>query len=192
MECVTNPGMSLLWNGERTEAFKPQQGLRQGDPLSPYLFVLCMERLCHQIEFSVANKDWKPIQLSRGGPSLSHICFADDLILFAHASVSQVRVIRKVLETFCEASGQKVSLEKSVIYFSENVHRDLAASISNESGIKGTKELGKYLGMPVLQKRINKETFGEVIEKVSSKLAGWKRRFLSLAGRITLTKSVLT
>ena len=192
MECVTNPGMSLLWNGERTEAFRPQRGLRQGDPLSPYLFVLCMERLCHQIEFSVANKDWKPIRLSRGGPSLSHVCFADDLILFAEASVSQIRVIRKVLETFCGASGQKVNLEKSVIFFSENVHRDLANIISNESGIKGTKELGKYLGMPVLQKRINKETFGEVVEKVSSKLSGWKRRFLSLAGRITLTKSVLS
>ena len=64
--------------------------------------------------------------------------------------------------------------------------------ISDESGIKGTKELEKYLGMPVLQKRINKETFGTVIESVSSKLAGWKRRFLSLAGRITLTKSVLS
>ena len=105
MECVTNPGMSLLWNGERTEAFTPQRGLRQGDPLSPYLFVLCMERLCHQIEFSVANKEWKPITLSRGGPSLSHVCFADDLILFAEASLSQIRVVRKVLERFCEASG---------------------------------------------------------------------------------------
>lgn len=151
-----------------------------------------MERLSHQIEFSVANKEWKPISLSRGGPSLSDVCFADDLILFAEASISQIRVIRKVLERFCEASGQKVSLEKSVIFFSENVHRDLANSISSESGIKGTKELGKYLGMPVLQKRINKETFGEVVERVSAKLAGWKSRFLSLAGRITLTKSVIS
>lgn len=112
--------------------------------------------------------------------------------MFAEASVSQIRVIRKVLEKFCGASGQKVSLEKSLIFFSENVHRDLANLISHESGIKGTKELGKYLGMPVLQKRINKETFGTVVERVSSKLAGWKRRFLSLAGRITLTKSVLS
>lgn len=127
-----------------------------------------------------------------GGVELSHICFADDLILFAEASISQIRIIRKVLERFCEVSGQKVSLEKSLIFFSENVHRDLAHQISNESGIKDTKELGKYLGMPVLQKRINEETFGEVIEKVSSKLAGWKKKFLSLAGRITLTKFVLS
>ena len=192
MQCVMNPGMSLLWNGEKTEAFTPQRGLRQGDPLSPYLFVLCMEKLFHQSEFSVANKEWKTIKLSRGGPSLSHVCFADDLILFAEASVSQIKVIHKVLESFCGASGQKVSLEKSLIFFSENMHRDLANLISSESGIKGTKELCKYLGMPILQKRINKETFGEVIEKVSSKLAGWKRRFLSFAGRITLTKSVLS
>ena len=94
--------------------------------LSSYLFVLCMERLCHQIEFAFTNQEWKPIRLSRGGPSLSHVCFADDLILFAGASISQIRVIRKVLERFCRASGQKVSLEKSLIFFSENVHRDLA------------------------------------------------------------------
>lgn len=88
MQCVMNLGMSLLWNGERTHAFTPQRGLRQGNLLSSYLFVLCMERLCHQIEFDVANKEWKPIRLSRGGPSLSHVCFADDLILFAGASIS--------------------------------------------------------------------------------------------------------
>lgn len=83
-------------------------------------------------------------------------------------------------------------MEKSLIFFSENIYRDLANLISDESGIKGTKELGKYLGMPVLQKRINKEMFGTVIERVSSKLVDWKRKFLNLAGRITLTRSVLS
>ncbi|CAA7053604.1 unnamed protein product [Microthlaspi erraticum] len=127
--------MNLLWNGEKTEAFTPSRGLRQGDPISPYLFVLCMESLCHLIEHSVDSKEWKPISLSRGGPKLSHICFADDLILFAEASVSQVQVIRKVLETFCSASGQKVSLEKSKIFFSGNVSRELEMAISDASGI---------------------------------------------------------
>lgn len=76
-----------------------------------------MERLCHLIEEAAEDKKWKPIRLSRGGPQLSHICFADDLVLFAEASVSQVRVIRAVLERFCRASGQKVSLPKSKNFF---------------------------------------------------------------------------
>lgn len=184
--------MTVLLNGEQTKAFKPSRGLRQGDPLSPYLFGLCLERLCHQIELSIASKKWKPISISRGGPKLSHICFADDLILFAEASVSQVRVIRTVLEKFCRASGQKVSLEKSKIFFSKNVSRELGKQISDESGIKSTKDLGKYLGMPILHKRINKDTFGEVLERVTTRLSGWKGRFLSLAGRATLTKAVLS
>lgn len=192
IQCVIESSMSVLWNGEKTEAFKPKRGLRQGDLLSPYLFVFCLERLCHLIEFVIAAKEWKPISVSRGGPKLSHICFADDLILFAEASISQIRVIRKFLERFCVASGQKVSLEKSKIYFSNNVSRELGKLISDESGIKSTKDLGKYFGMPILQKRINKETFREMLEKVSSRLSGWKGRFLSMAGRITLTKAVLS
>lgn len=192
MTCVTGPSMQILWNGEKTEQFTPSSGIRQGDPLSPYLFVLCLERLCHLIDVSVAGKNWKPISISQGGPKLSHICFADDLILFAEASVAQIRVIRKVIERFCVASGQKVSLDKSKIFFSENVHRDLAKQISDESGIKSTKDLGKYLGLPILHKRINKDTISEVIERVTSRLAGWKGRFLSMAGRLTLTKSVLS
>ncbi|KAG7566501.1 Reverse transcriptase domain [Arabidopsis suecica] len=192
MQCVTGPSMSLLWNGERTDSFKPLRGLRQGDPLSPYLFVLCMERLCHLIERAVTDKRWKPISLSQRGPKLSHMCFADDLILFAEASVAQIRVIRGVLESFCTASGQKVSLEKSKIFFSDNVSRDLGRLISEESGIASTRELGRYLGMPILQKRINKDTFGDILEKMSSRLSGWRERTLSFAGRLTLTKAVLT
>ncbi|CAA7025736.1 unnamed protein product [Microthlaspi erraticum] len=155
--------MTIQWNGEKTEAFTPKKGLRQGDPLSPYLFVMCLERLCHLIDEAVIQ-----------------------------ASVAQVRVIRGILERFCIASGQKVSLEKSKTFISQNVSRELGKLISDESGISSTRELGKYLGMPVLQKRINKDTFGEVLEKVSSWLAGWKGQLLSLAGRITLTKAVLS
>lgn len=130
--------------------------------------------------------------MSRGGPELSHICFADDLILFAEASVAQVRVIRRVLEKFCRASGQKVSLWKSKIFFSSNVTRERGELISRESGISSTRDLGKYLGMPILQKRINKDTFEEVLEKFASRLSDWKKQTLSLARRVTLTKAVLS
>ncbi|CAA7040938.1 unnamed protein product [Microthlaspi erraticum] len=76
--------------------------------------------------------------------------------------------------------------------FLKHVSRDLGKTISDVSGISSTRELGKYLGMPVLQKRINKDIFSEVLEKVSSRLAGWKGQLLSFAGRITLAKAVIS
>lgn len=85
------------------------------------------------------------------------------------------------MQLFCVALGKKVSLEKSKIYFSNNVHDDLERLISVESGIRATCDLGSYLGMPVLQKIINKETFGEILEKMSSRLEGWKGKMLSFA-----------
>lgn len=56
MECVSGPSMNILWNGKKSESFKPSRGLRQGDPLSPYLFVMCMERLCQMINSTVMKK----------------------------------------------------------------------------------------------------------------------------------------
>lgn len=85
-----------------------------------------------------------------------------------------------------------MSLEKLKIYFSENVSREMGKIISDESGTGSIRDLGKYLGMHVCQKRINKDTFGEVLEKVSSRLADWKGHMLSFAGRITLTRVVLS
>lgn len=118
------------------------------------------------IDRSIAAGEWKPICLSREGPKLSHIFFADDLILSAEASPAQIRVIQRILETFCVASGQKVSLEKSKIFFSGNVSRNMVKLISDESGIKATRDLGKYLGMPVLQKRINKKPLERFLRKL--------------------------
>lgn len=85
MECITTTSMCVLWNGEPTRAFKPKRGIRQGDPLSPYIFVLCMERLNHIIEESIIRNKWRPIYASRKGPKLSNLCFADDIVLFAEA-----------------------------------------------------------------------------------------------------------
>lgn len=73
MECVTTVSMQILWNGECTAPFKPTRGIRQGDPLSPYLFVLCMERLNQIIEEAIIGGRWRPIHASRGGPKLSNL-----------------------------------------------------------------------------------------------------------------------
>ncbi|XP_057733751.1 uncharacterized protein LOC130948905 [Arachis stenosperma] len=85
MRCVTASSLSILWNGDRLNSFIPSRGLRQGDPISPYLFVLCMERLSCSINQQVDKGLWTPVAISRGGPRISHLMFADDLLLFCKA-----------------------------------------------------------------------------------------------------------
>lgn len=151
MMCVTTPSFRILWNGEPTDQFIPSRGLRQGDPLSPYLFVLCLERLGHLIESKVAEGLWKPISVVRGGPKLSHLCFADDLILFAKAELSQAHLIRQVLNIFCADSGQKISFDKSHLLLSTNVRSQFGSSLSNVLHIPLATNLGKYLGVPSIK-----------------------------------------
>ena len=93
--CVSFASMNVLWNGECTDEFFPSRGIRQGDPLSPYLFVLCIERLSHLIQDAVSHGFWKPVTLSRKGPPITHLCFADDLFIFVEASMVQVDIIRE-------------------------------------------------------------------------------------------------
>lgn len=73
MHCVTSSMLSLIWNGKRLQSFQPTRGLRQGDPLSPYLFVPCMEMLSLVISEAVSDNKWEPIQISRNGPVVSHL-----------------------------------------------------------------------------------------------------------------------
>lgn len=78
--CISSSTLSILWNGECLDEFRPERGLRQGDPLSPYLFVLCMETLAHKINMATTQKQWKAVKASQGGTPISHLFFADDLL----------------------------------------------------------------------------------------------------------------
>lgn len=73
MECVRSPRLAVSWNGQRSEWFRPRRGVRQGGPISPLLFVFCIERLSHIINLSINNGRWKGIKINRQGPTLSHV-----------------------------------------------------------------------------------------------------------------------
>jgi len=90
------------------EKFNPTRGIRQGDPLSPYLFMACMEKLAQLIELEVRNGTWLPFPTDCRRPKVSILFFADDVMLFAEASMEQAHVISQCLNHFYEASGQKV------------------------------------------------------------------------------------
>ena len=172
MFCVSSSSLSIVWNGVRLENFSPNRGLRQGDPMSSYLFVLCMERLSMMISDKVNSGDWKPIRITRGGISISHLLFADNVLLFTEAKPSQMRIIMGVLQEFEELSGLRVSVEKSKVMVSKGVTRSTKEQILAVSSIPLTANLGKYLGFPLFHRRVNREDFNFLIDKLKANLSG--------------------
>lgn len=86
MSCVSSTSTSILFNGGKLKSFMPTHGIRQGDPLSPYLFILCMEYLGFLINENYLRKEWTPLTASKHNMAISHLFFADDLMLFAKAN----------------------------------------------------------------------------------------------------------
>lgn len=112
MCCVRSPSYSVLWNGSPSSPFAPTRGLRQGDPLSPYLFVIVMEKFSKLVQHEVSSGNWQPVQLSRDAPPLSHLIYADDLLLFSTATPENARCIADTLSTFARSSGLKFNTGK--------------------------------------------------------------------------------
>ncbi|KAH9750393.1 putative ribonuclease H protein [Citrus sinensis] len=191
MECVTSASMNILWNGEVTEEFYPGRGIRQGDPLSPYIFVLCIKSLSHGITQAVVDGSWKPIRLVKHGTPLTHLFFANDLLLFAEASIDQAHIIDAVLENYCRSSEAKVNKVKTTIFFSKNVASREGKLIGAALRVSITHDLGNYLGMSLLHSRVNKATYQSILDKVDMRLSGWNAAHLSFAGRITLAQLVI-
>ena len=149
MSCVSSSTISVLVNGNALEAFSLSRGIRQSDPLLPYLFILCMEYLGSLIEEKCSKGAWIPLKASHGNLKISHLFFAGDLILFAKVNKEICEAIPDVLRTFCLELGQKVSLEKSKNYFSPNVAPELKERVCESFGMLETNNCGKYLGFPL-------------------------------------------
>ena len=189
MSYVSSSSISILVNGRALKPFYPSRGICQGNPLFSYLFILCMEVLGALIEEKCKAKFWNSIKASQDGPDFSHIFFADDLMLFAKVDKKNCTAIREVLDSFCEQSGQKINNDKSRVYFSPNVNLEKRTELCEILGFRSTPSLGKYLGFPIKHLGTPQD-FGHIIDRIKSKLAGWKANLLSFAGRVVLTQSM--
>ena len=121
MSLVTSVSFSVLLNGDRLENFRPTRGLRQGDPISPYLFLLSAEGLSGLINSKIQSSVLNGIKVAPSAPTVSHLLFADDSLLFFRADVANAEIIKEVLGIYCGASGQRVNMEKSSILFAKGV-----------------------------------------------------------------------
>ncbi len=120
MECVRTVSYSVLVNGEPHGLIIPSSGLRQWDPLSPYLFLICAEGLHALLTQAAQDGDIRGVSLCRRGPRITHLFFADDSLLFCQASNEECNRIQNILITYERALGQQLNREKTTLFFSKS------------------------------------------------------------------------
>ncbi|KAK9990720.1 hypothetical protein SO802_025705 [Lithocarpus litseifolius] len=118
--CVSSVSFEVLVNGGKTECFKPCRGLRQRDPLSPYLFILGQEILSRLIDHELKLKNINGIKTSISGPTITHVMYVDDIVLFLKASRKDAACLVRTLDKYCRWSGQYINMKKSGVFFSKH------------------------------------------------------------------------
>ncbi|XP_058762472.1 uncharacterized protein LOC131635855 [Vicia villosa] len=191
MHSITSVETNVNWHGAKGNFFRPQRGIRQGDPISPYIFVLCMDKLTHLIENAIRENKWQTIKMGKHGPGISHLMFADDVLIFGEATEEQMINVVDILQRFGKMSGHEVSNEKSSVLYSNNVPRGVRNMLTKIANFRETSSFGKYLRVPLSGKALKRNDFHYILEQVEGRLANWKANVLSFAGRVTLVKSVI-
>ncbi|GJY39564.1 RNA-directed DNA polymerase, eukaryota, reverse transcriptase zinc-binding domain protein [Tanacetum coccineum] len=183
MEC------SILVNGSPTDEFHFRRGLKQGDPLSPFLFILVMESLHLSFQNVVDEGLFKGVSVG-SSLQLSHLFYADDVIFMGQWSESNIITIVHALDCFHKASGLRMNLQKSKL---------LGIAVEDEKVSRAAMKMGcctlktpfSYLGIKVGGMMTRIKSWDEIVAKLHSRLSKWKLKTLSIGGRLTLLKSVL-
>ncbi|GJZ37313.1 hypothetical protein Tco_0583504 [Tanacetum coccineum] len=190
MECVSTTSFSICINGSLHGYFKGKRGIRQGDPLSPYLFTLIMEVLTLMLHRRIRESNNFTYHRFCSKLELINLCFADDLFLFAHGDVSSAMVIKEALDEFKDASGLTPSMPKCTAYFC-NVLNHTKLAILHILPFEEGRLPVKYLGVPLVSSRLIFRDCKELVEKVQNRVNDWKNKSLSIAGRLQLIQSVM-
>ena len=190
MKCVSSVRFVVKVNGELLPYFTPSRGLRQGDPMSPYLFLICGEGFTTLLNNYGTHID-RGIRVSFRSPWVNHLLFADDSLIFMGACAESADRLVAILDIYADFSGQKVNKQKSSIYFSPNALQPVKDIVKNILGITVEAFSERYLGLPTAVGRITSGTFDHIAERSHGCMQGWSEKRLSSAARETLLKAVI-
>nr|CAD1841683.1 unnamed protein product [Ananas comosus var. bracteatus] len=180
---------AVLLNGVPGKSFAHKKGLRQGDPLSPLLFVLCIDVLFRLVDKAVLSDHLPAVGI--GDAKVHSLHFADDVLLFFDGSIRSATIIKSILDAFSECSGLKINFNKSTLT-PINIADEQAAGISTIFNCPLQPFPLSYLGLPLSPKNLRRADYLPLIENIDKRLAGWKCASLSRGGRLILLNSVLS
>ncbi|KAL0288473.1 UNVERIFIED_CONTAM: hypothetical protein Scaly_2729500 [Sesamum calycinum] len=166
MRCVSSVSYSFLLNESQFGFLSSGMGIRQGDSLSPYLFILCAEELSRMLQDRESRGEITRVAVAHNVTRVSHLLFADDTLIFCKATETELGMIWRLLETYGKASGQLINFDKSSIVFSSNTPQDTRNGLASALGIRIDARPQKYLGLPFLTGRNKREIFSIIRERV--------------------------
>nr|XP_043639239.1 uncharacterized protein LOC122610308 [Erigeron canadensis] len=191
MTCVTSASFSLSINGNIYGFFKGERGLRQGDPMSPYLFTLVMEVLSLILKKAIRETGSFKFHNQCKKDQIINICFVDDLFLFARGDLASVKVLMEGLGVFTKASGLNQGLSKSTTFFCNIPDHVKHAVIGIMPFTEGQLPI-RYLGVPLISSRLLHKDCKVLVERMEARISDWKNKSLSFARRLQLINSVLS
>lgn len=166
LSCLSSVSYVFKLNGDVGGSATPSRGLRQGDPISPYLFLLCAEAFSSLLTRAAVNNEIHGARVCRGAPRVSHLFFADDSILFARATLQECSKIVDIISVYERASGQKINFNKSEASFSKNVDSNRRGDILRILGVREVDKHEKYLVLPTIIGRSKKVVFSCLKERI--------------------------
>ncbi|GKF50954.1 RNA-directed DNA polymerase, eukaryota, reverse transcriptase zinc-binding domain protein [Tanacetum coccineum] len=170
MTCITSPKFTICVNGERYGYFHGGRGLRQGDPISPYLFKLVMEVLTLVLKDEIAKGRNFKYHFGCKQLQITHICFADDLLVLCHGDKDSASTIKKALEKFSKASGVYPNLSRSTL-FCGSLKEEEKHQILQILPFSIGKLPVRYLGVPLMDKKIRMKDCKTLVDKVKQRLS---------------------
>ncbi|XP_026433772.1 uncharacterized protein LOC113331256 [Papaver somniferum] len=188
-QCISTTSMVVLVNGSPGKFFKPSRGLRQGDPLSPYLFLFCMESLSRYLTHAETQQQIQGIKICKDAPAINHLLFVDDCMIFCKANMQECNNLIQIFYEFGKSSGKLINFSKFGIFFSKNTAPDIDDNISNTMKVQRINTYDKYLRSPLFTTKSKIQAFNLCVYKLKFRFAGWKTN-LSTAGKMTVIQSV--
>lgn len=188
--CMSTVTFSALINDQPFGIIKPTQGIRQEDPLSPFLFVLCREMLTSMLNKVEHNGLINGLSFSSQGPSIQHLLFADDSLFLCKAKTEEVSVLMDILAVYGEATCHMINLNKSSMTFGSRIIDELKASLKSITGILNEGGAGTYLGLPECFSSSKIDLLSFIHDRLKTRMSSWVARIISHGGKEVLLKAI--